>query len=50
MLAQVIRAMEDGLARARRSAAVAIAAERRLRSERDDNQAQADHWKGWSSS
>jgi phage shock protein A len=46
MLAQVIREMEDGLARARRYAAVAIAAERRLRRERDDNRVRADHWKG----
>src|SRR5689334_13758937 len=46
MLAQVVREMEDGLARARRSAAVAIAAERRLRRERDDHRLRADHWKG----
>jgi phage shock protein A len=46
MLAQVICEMEDGLARARRYAAVAIAAERRLRRERDDNRVRADHWKG----
>ena len=46
LLAQVIRAMEGSLARARRSAAVAIAAERRLRGERDDNRARADRWKG----
>jgi phage shock protein A len=46
MLAQVVRAMEDGLARARRAAAVAIAAERRLRHERDGHRTQADHWKG----
>jgi phage shock protein A len=46
LLAQVIREMEQSLARARRSAAVAIAAERRLRRERDDYRLGADHWKG----
>jgi phage shock protein A len=46
LLAQVVREMEDGLARALRCAAVAIAAERRLRRERDDHRARADHWKG----
>lgn len=46
LLAQVIREMEDDLARARRYAAVAIAAERRLLRERDDSQSQAEHWKG----
>jgi phage shock protein A len=46
LLAQVVREMEDGLARARRSAAAAIAAERRLRRERDDHRVRADHWKG----
>jgi len=45
MLAQVIREMSDGLTRARRYAAVAIAAERRLRRERDDNRLQTEHWK-----
>lgn len=45
MLAQVLREMADGLTRARRYAAVAIAAERRLRRERDDNRLQAEHWK-----
>lgn len=45
MLAQVLREMADGLTRARRYAAVAIAAERRLRRERDDNRLQVDHWK-----
>src|SRR5438128_244055 len=44
LLAQVVREMEDGLARARRCAAVAIADERRLQRERDDNQLQAEHW------
>ncbi len=46
LLAQMIREMEAGVARARRSAAVAIADERRLRRERDDHQAGADRWKG----
>lgn len=46
MLAQVIREMADGLSRARRYAAVAIAAERRLRRERDDNCLQVEYWKG----
>lgn len=46
MLAQVIREMEDSLARARRYAAVAIAAERRLRRERDDNRVRAAQWRG----
>jgi phage shock protein A len=45
MLAQVIREMEAGLARARRSAAVAVAAERRLGRERDDHRIGAEHWK-----
>jgi phage shock protein A len=45
MLAQVLREMADGLTRARRYAAVAIAAERRLRRERDDNRIQVEHWK-----
>jgi phage shock protein A len=46
MLVQVIREMEDGLARARRYAAVAVAAEMRLRRERDDNRARGEHWEG----
>jgi len=45
MLAQVIREMADGLTRARRYAAVAIAAERRLRRERMDNVLRVEHWK-----
>jgi phage shock protein A len=45
MLAQVLREMADGLTRARRYAAVAIAAERRLRRERDDNRLHVEHWK-----
>jgi phage shock protein A len=44
MLDQMIRAMEDGLARARRYAAVAIAAEGRLRRDRDDNRGRAEQW------
>src|SRR4051812_33075819 len=46
MLAQVVREMEAGVAAARRSAAVAVAAERRLQREWDDNRSQADHWTG----
>jgi phage shock protein A len=45
MLAQVLREMADHLIRARRYAAVAIAAERRLRRERDDNRLHVEHWK-----
>ena len=45
MLAQVIRDMEAGLARARRSAAVAVADERRLGRERDEHRLEAEHWK-----
>jgi phage shock protein A len=45
MLAQVIREMADGLTRAQRYAAVAIATERRLRRERDENRVQVEHWK-----
>src|SRR5262249_20280935 len=46
MLAQVIREMEDNLARGRRYAAMAVATERWLRREREDNRAWAEHWKG----
>jgi phage shock protein A len=46
LLAQVVREMEAGIATGRRSAAVAIAAERRLQREWDDHRAQADHWTG----
>jgi phage shock protein A len=46
MLAQVIREMEDSLARARRCAAAAIAAECWLRRERDDHRVRAEHWTG----
>ena len=45
MLAQVIREMEEGLADARRQGAGAIAAERRLGRELEQNQAAAGHWK-----
>jgi phage shock protein A len=45
MLSQMIREMEDGLAQARRYAAVAIAAENRLRRDRDDNQGRVEQWK-----
>jgi phage shock protein A len=45
LIAQVIRQMEDGLADARRYAAMAIAAERRLRRELDQNRTQAQLWR-----
>src|SRR5262245_2154299 len=45
MIAQLIREMEDGLNEARRYAATAIAAERRLSRELDYRRAQAEHWK-----
>jgi phage shock protein A len=45
MIAQVIRDMEDGLADARRYAATAIAAERRLGRELDQNRTQAEFWR-----
>ena len=45
-LAQVIRAMADGLERVRHHAAIAIAAERGLRREIDEHHKQAEHWKG----
>jgi phage shock protein A len=44
MLDQMIREMEDSLARARRYAAVAIAAESRLRRDRDDHRGQVEQW------
>jgi phage shock protein A len=46
LLAQVLREMEAGLAQTRRSAAVAVAADRRLGRERDDHRVGAEHWKG----
>jgi phage shock protein A len=45
MLAQIIREMEEGLASAKRYAATAIAAERRIGRELDQNRAQAEFWK-----
>src|SRR5256885_1284524 len=45
MLGHLIRAMEDGLDRARRYTAVAIAAESRLRRDRDNNRTLGDAWK-----
>jgi phage shock protein A len=44
MLEQTIREMEEAHGRARRFAAVAIAAERRLGHDRDDNRGQAQRW------
>lgn len=44
MLDQMIREMEDSLARARRNAAVAIAAESRLRRDRDDHRGHVEQW------
>ena len=45
MIAQIIREMEEGLASAKRYAATAIAAERRIGRELDQNRLQAEHWK-----
>jgi phage shock protein A len=45
LLAQVNREMEAGLAEARRSAAMAVAAERRLERERDQHRTAAEYWK-----
>jgi phage shock protein A len=45
MIAQIIREMEEGLASAKRYAATAIAAERRIGRELEQNRLQADHWK-----
>jgi phage shock protein A len=44
LLAQVVREMEDGLAAARRYAATAIAAERGLTRELEQNRAEVRHW------
>jgi phage shock protein A len=44
MLDHLVREMEDGLGRARRYAAVAVAAENRLRRERDDNRVCGERW------
>ena len=45
MIAQIIREMEEGLASAKRYAATAIAAERRIGRELEQNRLQAEHWK-----
>jgi phage shock protein A len=45
MLAQIIREMEEGLVTARQQAAAAVASERRLTREREQNRAAADTWK-----
>jgi len=46
MIAQIIREMEEGLASAKRCAAKAIAAERRIGRELEQNRLQVEHWKG----
>jgi phage shock protein A len=45
MIAQIIREMEEGLASAKRYAATAIAAERRIGRELEQNRLQGEHWK-----
>jgi phage shock protein A len=45
MIAQIIREMEEGLASARSYAATAIAAERRIGRELEQNRLQAEQWK-----
>jgi phage shock protein A len=45
LIGQVIREMEDALGKAKRYAATAIAAERRLGRELEQNRSQADFWK-----
>ncbi len=45
MIAQIIREMEEGLASAKRYAATAIAAERRIGRELEQNRLQEEHWK-----
>jgi phage shock protein A len=45
MIGQIILEMEEGLANARRYAATAIAAERRIGRELEQNRAQAEFWK-----
>jgi phage shock protein A len=45
MISQIIREMEEGLAGAKRYAATAIAAERRIGRELEQNRLQMDHWK-----
>src|SRR5262249_19989782 len=44
MIAQIIREMEEGLASAKRYAATALAAERRIGRELDQNRLQVQHW------
>ncbi len=46
MIAEIIREMEEGLANAKCYAATAIAAERRIGRELEQNRIQAEHWKG----
>ena len=46
MIAQIIREMEEGLASAKRYAATAIAAERRIGRELEQNRIEGEHWKG----
>ncbi len=45
MIAQIIREMEQGLASAKRYAATAIATERRIGRELEQNRLQVEHWK-----
>jgi phage shock protein A len=45
MIAEIIREMEEGLANAKGYAATAIAAERRIGRELEQNRFQAEHWK-----
>lgn len=45
MIAQIVREMEEGLASAKRYAATAIAAERRIGRELEQNRLQAEQWK-----
>jgi len=45
MIAQIIREMEEGLASAKRYVATAIAAERRIDRELEQNRLQAERWK-----
>src|SRR5436305_14531489 len=45
LLVEVIREMEEGLAAARRYAALAIAAERRIGRELEQNRSESERWK-----
>jgi phage shock protein A len=45
LIAQIIREMEEGLASAKHYAATALAAERRIGRELEQNRFQAEHWK-----